>query len=235
MATPSDPSTALERYTLGQRVYEWCGITVTSATGAWLCARLLAGGPLAVWWLPVALVVGLLGADLVSGIVHWGFDTWGDLDTPIVGQLAIRAFRQHHVDPSVLLGHDFVETNGHNFMLALPLTTGGLCVLPGGDGARFLALCFAAMAVCVALTSQIHKWAHTPRPPRLVALLQRARLILPPAHHEYHHRAPHRQRYCITVGWLDGLFTATGFFERVERVITRATGIDRHRHDEPVP
>jgi ubiquitin-conjugating enzyme E2 variant len=210
---------ALERgYEASHRVYETCGLLATALTGAWLAVRVAAAAP-PTWWLAPALLIALASADLVSGLVHWGFDTWGDLDTPIVGRLAIRAFRQHHLDPSVMLRHDFIETNGHNITLALTLTMGGLCLAPG-----FAALCLLLMALCVSFTSQIHKWAHTPRPPRAIRLLQRAGLILSPAHHQHHHLAPHDSNYCITVGWLNRPLGALRVFERLERLIARTTG-----------
>jgi ubiquitin-conjugating enzyme E2 variant len=225
---PGDPGVeALEQgYAGSHRLYELCGIGATLITGIWLGTRLLAG-PLHAWWLPPSLIIGMLGADLVSGLVHWFFDTWGDLDTPIVGRLVIRAFRQHHLDPKAMLRHGFVETNGHNMMLALPLTLGGLCMVPargvGGEMA-FVGLCLLMIAVGVSLTNQIHKWAHAPCPPRPVVLLQQAGLILSPTHHRFHHLAPYQRNYCITVGWLNGPLRATRAFERLEALIAWLTG-----------
>ena len=53
------------------------------------------------WWLAVliALPVGVAAIDLLTGIVHWGCDRFGDAETPVVGPLLIRAFREHHVNP----------------------------------------------------------------------------------------------------------------------------------------
>jgi ubiquitin-conjugating enzyme E2 variant len=219
-----DPVAVLERgYQASHRLYELCGVVATSLTGAWLAARLCAVAPPA-WWLAPALLIALVGADLVSGLVHWGFDSWGDFDTPLVGRLAIRAFRQHHLDPGVMLRHDFIETNGHNITLALTLTLAGLCLAPG-----FVALCLLMMALCVSFTSQIHKWAHTPRPPRLVRLLQRTGLLLSPAHHQRHHLGPHDSHYCITVGWLNLPLDRLRLFDRLERLIVRTTGAQPRR------
>src|SRR3569832_421458 len=64
-------------YEISHRNYELLGIMATLVTAAWLCARLLAA-TWPTWWLFPATFVGLVGADLVSGFVHWGFDTWGN-------------------------------------------------------------------------------------------------------------------------------------------------------------
>jgi ubiquitin-conjugating enzyme E2 variant len=225
MELAEDP--ALEAgYATLQRVWETCGVAATAATGTWLALRLV-DAAIPTWWFPLALVVGIAGADLVSGVVHWTFDTWGDRETPFFGPLVIRAFRAHHLAPGALLAHDFIETNGHNFLLALALTVSGLRL---AHAHAFVALSLLAMAVFVAFTNQIHKWAHMARPPMIVRWLQRARLVLPGDHHARHHRAPFLQNYCITAGWLDALLRITGTFARIERLVTWATGARPRRH-----
>jgi len=44
-------------------------------------------------------------------LLHWGCDTWGKFETPIVGPTLIRSFRMHHVDPQDITTHGFIETN----------------------------------------------------------------------------------------------------------------------------
>jgi ubiquitin-conjugating enzyme E2 variant len=207
------------RYATSHRVYECAGIAIGSASALALGWHLTQGPAASLTaWLP-AVVLGMLEADLLSGVVHWVFDTWGSSRTPLVGPLAIRTFREHHDDAHAMLAHDFVETNGHNFALSAVLSGVGWLA-----SAPLFARAFLVAAVFVALTSQIHKWAHTKRPPALVCALQRWRVILSPAHHQVHHQDRHTRNYCITTGWLDAPLRALRVWEGLEVIFPRFGG-----------
>jgi ubiquitin-conjugating enzyme E2 variant len=175
-----------------------------------------------------ALVLGVFGADLVSGLVHWAGDTWGTEAWPIIGKSLIAPFRIHHTDEEELTLHGFFEINGSNCLVSLPVLA-GVCALPLGPGHRGLLFCAAfllSLCVWVLLTNQLHKWAHEKNPSRLVRLLQRCWLVLPPEVHRVHHTFPFVKHYCITTGWLNGPLDRIDFFRRLERLLTWITGAE---------
>jgi plasmanylethanolamine desaturase len=222
---------AIEGSTRGQRTF-W----QLSITGAFI-ALLIVGVRIAThvdvwqWWIPIALIGGIAAADFGSGLVHWGADTWGHDDLPVIGPRLLVPFRVHHINPDDFLRRSFVDTNGDVALIALgPLI--GLALLPldrGWDAVAAVAgfgLCGAGM-----LTNQIHQWAHMPSPPRVVGVLQAGGVILGRAAHATHHARPYDAHYCITTGWCNRPLEAMGFFRGLERLIERLTGA-RPRHDD---
>lgn len=213
-------------YSQGHRRLEIAGITAFLAVTTILSIKVLLNAGQNGWLIAAAVLMGFIAADFTSGFVHWAADSWGALDMPVLGASFLRPFREHHVDQKAITRHDFVETNGNNSLISLPMLGGALAV-PLKDDEWFgscLVAFITALALFVFATNQIHKWAHTDEPPRAVVLMQRAQLILPPAHHAIHHTAPYDKHYCITVGWLNGSLGYIRFFRGLEWTITRLTG-----------
>src|SRR6266852_1481021 len=185
------------------------------------------------WLVLSAVLLAYLAADLVSGVVHWAGDSWGTTEWPLFGSSLIRPFREHHVDQEAITRHDFVETNGSNCLISIPVAVGALIIrLRGDDDLSIFAVSFlGSLIFWVFATNQFHKWAHLSHPPPLVAWLQRLHLVLPPEHHAIHHSAPFSKYYCITVGWLNWPLTKLRFFVALERLISMLTGA-LPRHDD---
>ncbi len=172
-----------------------------------------------------------LAADVATGCVHWFCDTFFRDETPLLGSLVIRPFREHHRDPLAITRHGFLERNGNNALIGVPAAA-GLLALTGPAAEEPAAAVLLAFGLAVTLagvaTNQIHCWAHAPRVPRAVVWLQRCRLILPPAHHARHHGPAHRGAYCVTSGWMDPLLDGARVFEGLERGVRslrRAAGV----------
>ena len=201
-ATDASASPTSE-YPAAHRAIEIAAIVVVGAIAAYLTIRVANGAGARAWIVVMALVAGYVAADLISGLVHWIFDTFGSVDTPVVGQSFIRPFREHHDDPLSITRHDFIETNGNSCIACLPVL-GAACFIPvdSPPGAFASALClFTSLGVLA--TNQFHKWAHVADPGPVVRRLQRWHLILPREHHAVHHTAPYASHYCITTGWIN--------------------------------
>jgi ubiquitin-conjugating enzyme E2 variant len=199
-------------YGAGQRLFEGAAIAVfvlLATVGLW---RLLgASGPaLFLALILVAAPCAWLAADLLSGLLHLAFDSWGGVRTPLIGQAFIRPFRAHHVDPREMTRHGFIETNGASCLACLPvLATACLMPLESTPSmllqALLLFICLGALA-----TNQCHKWAHMDASdtPHWVRWAQRRGLVLPREHHRLHHTAPFDTHFCMSSGWLNAPLNA---------------------------
>ena len=141
-------------------------------------------------------------ADLASGIVHFLLDNFGSPDTPVIGQKFVKPFRDHHVDPMAMTQGDFIAVNADNVFVCLPVIVPAFFFLDTGThpyGGVFI----VGLVAGVIMTNQLHKWAHMPTVPRLVAAAQRSGVVLSKEHHSVHHSGAYDSNYCITWGHLD--------------------------------
>jgi plasmanylethanolamine desaturase len=167
-----------------------------------------------------AALLGAVAADLASGVVHWACDTFFAEDTPVIGRALIFPFREHHRDPLALTRRTFLRLSSSNFLgstgvLALVWCLGtsiGVAASPLFD------VWATTLTGSLAVTNQIHKWAHSPRVPRPIAWLQAGRLILTPSGHHRHH-ATGVGAFCITTGWLNPALDRLAAFAVLERMI----------------
>jgi len=181
-----------------------------------------------------ATILAIFMADLISGLAHWGSDTWGTCETPVFG-VFIRSFREHHVAPQAMGDHDWIETNGDNLLMCDPVAIWqALQVLPvnpvlapGADNPGISVFWFTftlSLLFFVGLTNQFHKWTHIPKPPKLVRVLQECNIILSKKIHNQHHSVPFDCNYCITTGWFNPILEVIGFWRGLEFVIQKTTG-----------
>lgn len=183
----------------------------------------------------VAVALALVVADFLSGLVHFLCDNFGSPETPVLGQKFIKAFREHHDDPAAMTHGDFVEVNADNLFVCLPVLLPGV-VWFNVSGHLYVAVFLAMLAVFIAVTNEVHKWAHSAPIPPFMRGLQATRLVLRPGHHQVHHDPPHDANYCITSGVLNPLLTRVRFWHALQRVLSGGGRRERPRPraQEPV-
>ena len=188
---------------------------------AWRTAGTVAAGGHAAALL-VALALGVLAADFITGCLHWFADTFFSADTPLIGQAVIAPFREHHRDPLAMTRRSFLRMSHSNVvatsgMLAAVWVWRGVAAPwpPSVFGDAWI----VSLSAALWLTNLFHQWAHLAVVPRPVAWLQAAGLILTPARHARHHTASHAGAYCVTTGWLNPLLDRLQAFAAAERLI----------------
>jgi hypothetical protein len=198
-------------YTSSQRRFEIGAIILFALLAGWSLWRLAVA---AEWCLfPVLLVaapLGWLATDLLSGLLHWTFDSFGSTNTPVIGNSFIRPFREHHVDPQAMTRHDFIETHGASCFAVLPFLLVTSVMPVEGIGSLLTQTFLLTLALGALATNQCHKWAHMDEAaiPAVVRRLQRWRLVLPRRHHRLHHTAPFDSHFCMSSGWLNAPLNA---------------------------
>lgn len=186
------------------------------------------------WLITSALLIGYILADFISGVVHWGCDRFGTEETRFVGENFIKPFRHHHVDPKAITHHDFIETNGNNSMVTLPMMVMAWFIPLSSSWGVFIFTCFTSLAFWIFLTNQFHKWSHQKRSeiPWIIKKLQVIKVVMSIEHHKIHHKAPYDSYYCITSGWLNRPLDAIKFWSKAEVLVEKI--FDAKPYKDPV-
>lgn len=213
------------------RGIEWSCMVIAMGLVIWHIVRFAVTDVLWIWWSPIPILLGMIGADFGSGLMHWAADTWASETMPVLGKRFVRPFRVHHVNPDDLLDRDVIDTNGDVAMIEILFLLLALWFPLTKVWGQAAALGLVAFCVCGLPTNQVHQWAHLKNPPRLVRQLQAWGLILSRNAHQKHHAAPYVVNYCIATGWCNPLLTASRFFPRMEALVSRITGL-QPRHDD---
>ena len=187
--------------TWSQWVFSAASLAVAFVLIAAVGYRIVSAIDVRTWWVLLAVLAGMTAADFASGVIHWGADTWGRDDYPVIGRRLLVPFRVHHVNPDDLLRRRFVDANGDAAFLVIPVLI-ALGMLPldrSWSGPWRLGPGILRRRQS---DDQIHQSAHMPRPPRVVRGLQAVGLLLGRRSTPSTMRVP-TMPVCITTGWFN--------------------------------
>jgi len=163
-------------------------------------------------------------ADVLTGLTHWGLDTYGSVETPVIGQTVIKPFRMHHDFPTYMVQFDATATMALSAAAVTPLQLGLIYMASFGGWWAVAGGALMITIVGTVCTNLFHKWSHMEEPPALGRFLQRTKIALNVAEHDRHHEPPHDCSYCITCGWMNPILEKIKFFRGLERAL-RLLGI----------
>jgi hypothetical protein len=223
---------ATEPYSRRELAFHVAGATLNGivwlAGLAWLVSAWRIDAPH--WtWIVLAILAGVYAADLVSGLLHWAFDTWFDEDIAFLRRMVLQV-REHHVYPNRIFRIHFLHDAGTLSWIALILTAPAIA-LAVVFNAGTVVLASAVFSILLVTMLAFHKIGHHARQRRWILVLQRLRLLISAAHHSRHHGGNHDFNYCLINGWADDTLGRAGFFRALEWLIARTTGAQPRRND----
>jgi ubiquitin-conjugating enzyme E2 variant len=168
------------------------------------------------------IIVCLLIADFLSGLFHWLVDAYSPKSN---------AFIKRHITDPVILHHfrsrEFTKNSWIKSawvpMIAAFFVGLGFYFFVGFNWMVFLTLFIAING------QEVHKWSHRTKAENgwLITLLQKIKIVQTRRHHAAHHKNPNNCTYCVITNYLNPILDKMHFWEMLERVVYRLTGISR--------
>ena len=150
--------------------------------------------------------------DFISGIFHWYEDVYLVPGRNVkLNEWIILPNLAHHKHPGGIRQGSYLSTN--IILIVIALTAAGVGFLFHVGWTYYLVCLFGSHV------NQVHVWAHTSRPPRLVKYLQNLGVFQTVLHHGLHHRRPYGVNYCILTNYLNPILDKLGFWRILEKLI----------------
>ncbi|MGN2640648.1 fatty acid desaturase CarF family protein [Nocardia takedensis] len=175
------------------------------------------------------LLVGGYVADLMSGVLHWAFDTWFDEDMPGVRRMVL-IVREHHIYPQRIFNYGLAQDVGILSWFSLAGVAPTLLAARRAGGTPGAGVYFAmatglSFSVLLTLSLEFHKIGHRSETGKVVATLQDAGILLSNKHHMRHHSREHDSHYCLVNGVADRTLGRAGLFRLLERAVNASSGV----------
>lgn len=169
--------------------------------------------------------LGIVIADLFSGVFHWWEDTYGNPEWPIIGPYVIEPNIWHHSEPLKFTRAPFWKRNRVVFVLAAMIAS-AFWLAGWINPTTVTALIFGSLA------NEIHVWTHVPKKkrPLPVRWLQNLGVFTTSKEHWKHHTQGFDKRYCTVTNILNPVLDGLRIFRIIEGLVEGLLG--RRPRDE---
>ena len=154
-------------------------------------------------------ISAFLFAELITGMVHWWEDRYGDPDWPLLGKYVVQPNIVHHSNQTAFTRGDYWTRNWTVFAPALTAAA-----VAAAFGQWWLAL----VAAIASQGNEIHCWSHQ-KCSRPIRGLQLLGVFQSPEQHAKHHTQPFDTNYCVMSDALNPVLQAIRFWQGLEWVV----------------
>lgn len=169
----------------------------------------------------IQVILALLVTDFLAGIIHWGMDSYGSRETPLIGS-EIAGNRKHHLEPKSFTKNTWWQ-NAKSTLPIILLLAGIFYALD------FLNTFSVALLIIGWNSNEIHKWAHQGKKERAVigSILQKLHLIQSPKEHQKHHSGMKDSHYCPVSPFVNPVLESINFWRRLEWLVLNILGLEK--------
>lgn len=167
-------------------------------------------------WVVFQVFLLWITADLITGIIHWWEDTYGNPNWPIIGKYVVEPNLIHHKQPTKMLeGSYWNRINTSFFAVALI-----------GSIFWWIGLRSWQMIICLLFCTQgneIHAMSHRPDKAnsKIVLFLQKTGMLQSKKAHRWHHKAPYETNYCVMSDFINPILNRIEFWRKLEWLILK--------------
>ena len=147
-----------------------------------------------------------IAAELITGMVHWWEDRYGDPDWPVLGKYVVLPNIEHHANQTAFIKGSYWVRNWT--VLVPSLAAAGIAT---ACGQWWLAL----VGVIVSQGNEIHCWSHQ-RCSRPIRGFQLLGVLQSPEQHAKHHAQPFDRHYCVMTDAINPVLQAIHFWQGLE-------------------
>jgi ubiquitin-conjugating enzyme E2 variant len=155
--------------------------------------------------------------DLLTGIVHWWEDAYGNPDWKYLGKFIVIPNIEHHKNPRSFLKSNFLSRNNVGICTAIII------------GSFFYLFIFKESVwqlnfflIYGSLSNEVHAISHRSKRQngKLISFLQKIGIIQTQKMHSIHHTSPYDVNYCVLTNYLNPTLNKIGFWQKMENVIS---------------